>query len=449
VGNLARRITAAVEDMHGLTTVSHPASWLLNALGAGPTSSGVRVTPESAIRNAAVYRAVTLLSGLCGQIPLEVKQAHESGQGAKLATKHPNYRLLVHQPNDFQTSYQWRNAMMLSVTLRGNGYTAILWKSDGTIDQLRFIHPNWVQVYIDDDGHPVYRVRLHPVHGPWIWLSRFEMHHLWVDSMNGYIGISPIEANREGIGLAQGAEEYAARLMGNGAVPAGILQVPPATGPEARAAARLSWEEAHRGIGNAHKLAVIPNDIKFEQIAMSSVDAQWIELRKFQKEEISTIYGIPADLMDMSGGRSMGGVTGVEQRFLSFLATTLDKYLIAWEQSLDKDIFTPEEYDQYWPKFDRSALLQTDQQTLWRTLAIGRQWGWLTVNQVLAKLDMPGIGKPGDVLLDPTNMNRIPIDPTMGLEASGQNPQEAASVVAFLRNTLTDGRSAAGGTSHG
>lgn len=449
MGNLARRITAAVEDMHGLTTVSHPASWLLNAMGAGPTSSGVRVTPESAIRQASVYRAVTLLSGLVAQISVNVKEAHESGQGAKPATAHPNYRLLKHQPNDFQTSYHWRNSMMMSLTLRGNAYSAILWKRDGTIDQIRFIHPNWVQVYIDDDGHPVYRVRLHPVHGPWIWLSRFEMHHLWVDSMNGYIGISPIEANREGIGLAQGAEEYAARLMANGAVPSGILKVPPATGPEAKAAARISWEEAHRGIGNAHKLAVIPNDLAFEKIAMSSVDAQWIELRKFQKEEIATIYGIPADLMEMSGGRSMGGVTGVEQRFLSFLATTLDKYLVAWEQVMDKDFFTPEEYDRFWPRFERSELLRTDQLTLFRTFAIGRQWGWLTVNHILAKLDMPGIGKAGDVLLDPTNMNRIPIDPTLALDAGGNQPDPSTAIVNFIRSALTDGRPAAGGNGNG
>jgi HK97 family phage portal protein len=454
VGKLAQRLTASQLDIGSLSPLSPGASWFLNAFAGGPTAAGIHVTPDTALRNAAVYRCVELLSSLPAFLPLQVYRRHPSGVGADAATDHPNHNLLFHQPHDWQVSYQWRQAMGTSLFLRGNAYSAVVWNKDGTIDKIIFLHPDRVQVYVDQDGIPVYRVRAHPVLGPWVWLSRFEMHHFWVNSTNGYIGVGPIEANRETVGLAQGAEEYGARLMSNGGQISGVLSLPPGVSKEVLAAGRMSWEEAHQGVGQAHRTAVLPGEIKFTPIQMTSVDAQWLEMRKFSVEDIGRLFGVPADFLNLTG-HVQGGVTGVEQRFLSFLATRLDPVLVAWEQCMQRDFFTPDERDSVYPRFHRAALLRTDLLTRYRAWAIGRQWGWLTANNVLGFEEMNPIGgDAGNTYLDPMNMARISgAGGTAGDLTGLSTVPEAAldeRIMSFIRQALADGGLvAAGGNGHG
>lgn len=453
MGKLAQRLTASQLAIGSLSPLSPGASWFLNAFAGGPTAAGIHVTPDTALRTAAVYRCVELLASLPAFLPLQVYRRHPSGVGADAATDHPNHQLLFHQPNDWQVSYQWRQAMGTSLFLRGNGYSAVVWNKDGAIDKIVFLHPDRVQVYVDQEGIPVYRVRAHPVLGPWLWLSRFEMHHLWVNSTNGYIGIGPIETTRETIGLAQGAEEYGARLFSNGAQVSGILSLPAGIAKEAKEAAKLSWQEAHRGVGQAHGTAVLPGETKFTPIQMTSVDAQWLEMRKFSVEDIGRIFGVPGDFLNMSG-HVQGGVTGVEQRFLSFLATRLDPVLVCWEQCMQRDFFTPDERDKVYPRFHRAALLRTDLLTRYRAWAIGRQWSWLTRNNILGFEDMnPDTGPDGDSYFNPLNMATVPGPGGTAGDQTGITTAPEADledrIVAIIQKLAAGGVPAAGGNGHG
>jgi HK97 family phage portal protein len=302
---------------------------------------------------------------------------------------------------------------------------------------------------VDGDGYPVYRVTLFPSEQV-IWLSRFEIHHVWTVSNNGYTGLSPIEQQREAVGLALGAEEYGARMLGNGGVPAGVLEIPAGMNPDAEAAMRSTWKEVHEGsVSNAGKTAVLKGGAKYTPIGMKSVDIQWIEERKLQVEEICRIYGVPPALVQHTSPASSWG-TGEIARYMGFLATTINPMLIASEQAMQRDLFTPEEFDQVWPQHNRAGLLATDLLTRYRSYAIGRQWGWLTANNILALEDMNPVGAEGDVLLDPTNMVRIPVDPTALLDAGGNGGGDgetatAEQVAVFLQKALTGGRGAAEG----
>ena len=448
MGSLARRIAASVRPVPERTGVRQdPAAWLIGLMGGGRTASGVRVTPESALRVTTVWRCVSLLSWLRASLPLKVLRALQPA-GTEIYRAHPNYRLLAQAPNGWMTSFGWRQYSGLCLLLYGNEYDALTWK-DGVLQEIIPVHPDRVLVYVDGDGYPVYRVTLFPSEQV-IWLSRFEIHHVWTVSNNGYTGLSPIEQQREAVGLALGAEEYGARMLGNGGVPAGVLEIPAGMNPDAEAAMRSTWKELHEGsVSNAGKTAVLKGGAKYTPIGMKSVDIQWIEERKLQVEEICRIYGVPPALVQHTSPASSWG-TGEIARYMGFLATTINPMLIASEQAMQRDLFTPEEFDQVWPQHNRAGLLATDLLTRYRSYAIGRQWGWLTANNILALEDMNPVGAEGDVLLDPTNMVRIPVDPTALLDAGGNGGGDgetatAEQVAVFLQKALTGGRGAAEG----
>jgi len=448
VGRLAELITAAAGKPSGSKAIGTGQSWLISLMGGGRTASGTNVTADTAMRQTTVWRCVSLLSWIRAYLPLKVYRARAGG-GSEVARDHPNYRLLAQAPNGWQTSFQRRQFLGLSQLTRGASYEILQWKG-GTLQAMIPVHPDRVQVYADADGFPIYKVKLYPSNEV-VWLSRFEISHGWLVSGDGYTGLSPIDQNKEAVGLALAAEEYGARIMGNGAVVSGVLTLPAAAyaNPELRAAAKLSWQEAHEGLGKVGKTAVLPSDTKFEPISMTSTDAQWIEMRKLQVEEICRIYGVPPELVQHTSPVSSWG-TGVEQRFMAFLATTIDPMLVADEQVMQRDLFTPEEFDVVWPQYNRAALLRTDLLTRYRAYAIGRQWGWLTVNKILEKEDENPVGAEGDVLLDPMNMQRIPVDPTALLDAGGNGGGDGQTatpkqVADFLQKALTGGRGAAEG----
>jgi HK97 family phage portal protein len=446
VGELMRRITAGT-TVGDLNTASMQAFLSGEPLGS-VAGTGETITPQRALGIPAIYQGIRLLASLPASLPLKVYRAAPDGRGASPARDHPNFPLLYHAPNPWQTSYQWRVAMGMSLHLRGNAYSSLIWDKRGNLQEIHWLHPDRVEVWLDRSGLPVYKVKLNPATNETTMLSRFEMHHLWTETMDGYAGMSAIEMCRESIALAVGAEGFATRLMANGAQPSGILTLPAGMTAEARAAAKLSWDEAHRGLGNAGRTAVIPADVKFEPLTMKLADAQWVEMRRLSKEEMATLLGLPGDFLTIAGGQ-MGGVTGVEQRFIQALVLRFNPILVAWEQALQRDVFTPEELDVVYPRFNRSALLQTDTLTRYRVYSIGRQISMLNPNECRA-LEELNPYEGGDEYDKPANMLTVP---------GGTQPQEPPAVedptadldhrlMASVEAALAEGTSAPGGN-HG
>jgi HK97 family phage portal protein len=343
-------------------------------------------------------------------LPLRIMRLAETDG---LETRSPakdlqEYRLLHSRPNPWMTSFAWRQQQGMSLHLWGDAYSLLRLGRDGRVERITPLHPRQVTVLRDDDGYPVYEVQPPDKTKKPVRLLAHEMHHCWLHSVNGYNGVSPITANREAIGLALGLEEYGSRLMSNGAVMSGVLKVPREAGPEARATAKKTWEEGHRGLANAHKVAVLEEGMDFTPISMKSVDAQWLEARKFQVEEIARIYGCPPELIQHTSPITSWG-TGVEQRFISWMATKVDPILVASEQTLQRDILPNEDPDEVYPRYSRQALLRTDTLTRYQVYGIARQWGLKNANECRALEDENPIpGAAGNTYLDPQNMYLLP-----------------------------------------
>ena len=436
---LARRIVAASAAGRGLSPLAGRGNWLLNLIGWGDTAAGVNVTPDTAVRQTAVWRAVVLLSWILAYLPLKTYRVRSDGRGADLAKDHPNYRRLARRPNDWMTSYQWRLMKGFSLFLRGNAYDLLTFNPDMSLAAIVPLHPDSVSVWVAEDGSPVYEVS-DQRSGTISYVSRYNIHHTFLWTTDGYTGLNPIEQHRETIGTALATEEYAGRAMANGGLLSGVLHLPPNLSPEAETAMKTSWKDAHTGRSNAGKVAVLKEGAKYEKIAMSLLDAQYIEQRKFSVEDIARIYGVPPELLQHTSPVTSWG-TGVEQRFIAFLATTIAPILVAEEQALERDMFLPEEEDVVYPKFNRGALLQTDLLTRYRAYAMGRQWGFLTRNNILQNEEMNTTGPEGDTYLDPMNMIRVPRDPDLYSDEPDQpNAGLEREVADLVRQYLASGR---------
>jgi len=263
-------------------------------LGGGANSAtGLSVTPDGAMRVTVVYRAVSILAQTYASLPLSVDKFQPDG-GILADKTHPLYDTIVYQPNKFQTSFEWREMMAGHFALRGRCYSEIVSSGGRAIDQLIPLHPDRVTPFRAPDGRLAFNYQ--PIDGPSRVILQSEMHWMHLMSTNGIDWISPIGLCREAVGLALATEEHAARLFSNGAKPGGILKMPGHfKDAETKKKFALSWQEAQGGLRNTARTAILENGMEWQQVGMTSEDAQFLEMRNFQLAEIGPrIFGVPA-----------------------------------------------------------------------------------------------------------------------------------------------------------
>lgn len=397
MGFLTKAFTAGL----GTPIAATGGSKILELFGGPASIAGPSVTPERSITLTAVWRCVNLLSNLRAFLPLKLYRIRDDGSKEE-ATDH-YLSNLIRKPNSWQTSFALRQFWGMSQLLWGNEYGLIDWRN-GKVNQILPLHPKRVQLFLDDNGTPVYRVELR--NGTYAWLSRFEVYHVMLFSMDGYTGVSPIQACRESLGLAAAIEEWGARTMANSGIPSGILTLPQGLTKEQEAAIKAQWQEVYAGLANTGRTAVLRAGMKYEPIGLKPVDLEWMETRKFGIEEVCRIYGVPPELAQHTSPVTSWG-TGVEQRFQAFLTTTLDPHLVAVEQGLERALLLDSEQGRYYLRHQRAAMLRTDLITRFNAYRVGRMSGFMTVNEIRALEELNPVGPEGDVLLDPLNMVRI------------------------------------------
>lgn len=263
-------------------------------LGGGANSAtGLSVTPDGAMRVTVVYRAVSILAQTYASLPLSVDKFQPDG-GILADKTHPLYDTIVYQPNKFQTSFEWREMMAGHFALRGRCYSEIVSSGGRAIDQLIPLHPDRVTPFRAPDGRLAFNYQ--PIDGPSRVILQSEMHWMHLMSTTGVDWISPIGLCREAVGLALATEEHAARLFSNGAKPGGILKMPGHfKDAETKKKFALSWQEAQGGLRNTARTAILENGMEWQQVGMTSEDAQFLEMRNFQLAEIGPrIFGVPA-----------------------------------------------------------------------------------------------------------------------------------------------------------
>ena len=221
---------------------------------------------------------------------------------------------------------------------------------------------------------------------------------------DGLVGYSPIAMAKNAIGLAIAAEEYGSKFYANGAAPSGVLEHPGILKDPSKV--RDSWNETFGGSGNAHKIAVLEEGMKYTPISINPSEAQFLETRKFQIDEIARIFRVPPHMI---GDLERSTFSNIEQQSLEFVKYTLEPWLVRWEQSMTRALISQSDKSKYFIKFNVDGLLRGDYQSRMNGYATARQNGWMSANDIreLENLDRIPAEEGGDLYLINGNMTKL------------------------------------------
>ena len=348
----------------------------------GRTTSGKPVNERTAMQTTAVYACVRILAEAVASLPLHVYEYQDDG-GKKLVHDHPLYYLLHDEPNPEMTSFVFRETLMSHLLIWGNAYAQIIRDGAGRVLGLYPLLPDKMDVQRDDRGNIYYVYSRNSDENPMfkeygdIRLKAEDVLHIPGLGFDGLIGYSPIAMAKNAVGMTLACEEYGASFFANGANPGGVLEHPGVLKDPSKV--RESWNSVYRGVNNAHKIAVLEEGMKYQQIGIPPEEAQFLETRKFQINEIARLYTIPPHMV---GDLDKSSFSNIEQQSLEFVKYTLDPWVIRWEQSLQRSLLLPGEKGKYFIKLNVDGLLRGDYQSRMNGYAVGRQNGWFSANDI-------------------------------------------------------------------
>ena len=348
----------------------------------GRTTSGKPVNERTAMQTTAVYACVRILAEAVASLPLHVYEYQDDG-GKKLVHDHPLYYLLHDEPNPEMTSFVFRETLMSHLLIWGNAYAQIIRDGAGRVLGLYPLLPDKMEVQRDDKGNIYYVYSRNSDENPTfkeygnIKLKAEDVLHIPGLGFDGLIGYSPIAMAKNAVGMTLACEEYGASFFANGANPGGVLEHPGVLKDPSKV--RESWNSVYRGVNNAHKIAVLEEGMKYQQIGIPPEEAQFLETRKFQINEIARLYRIPPHMV---GDLDKSSFSNIEQQSLEFVKYTLNPWVIRWEQSLQRSLLLPGEKGEYFIKLNVDGLLRGDYQSRMNGYAVGRQNGWFSANDI-------------------------------------------------------------------
>ena len=366
----------------------------VDQLGNGPnfifgrTTAGKPVNERTAMQTTAVYACVRILAEAIASLPLHIYKYDEKG-GKVMAIDHPLYTLLHDEPNPEMTSFVFRETMMSHLLIWGNAYAQIIRDGAGRVVSLYPLLPNQMEVDRDDKGRIFYTYTRQNDDNPNfkengdIVLKAEEVLHICGLGFNGLKGFSPLAMAKNAVGMTIACEEYGASFFANGANPGGVLEHPGILKDPAKV--RESWNEVYRGSNNAHKVAVLEEGMTYKTIGIPPEEAQFLETRKFQLDEIARLYRIPPHMV---GSLERSTFNNIEQQSLEFVKYTLDPWVIRWEQALQKALLLPSEKGKYFIKLNVDGLLRGDYKSRMEGYSIGLQNGFMSPNDVRALEDL-------------------------------------------------------------
>lgn len=346
----------------------------------GGTTSGKAVNERTAMQTSAVYACVRILAESVAGLPLHVYERTANGSKSTKPS-HPLYRLLHDEPNREMTSFVFRETLMSHLLLWGNAYAQIIRDGRGFPIALYPLLPDRMAVDRNESGELVYTYQSDKGQ---VKLRRENILHIPGLGFDGLIGYSPIAMAKNAVGLALATEDYGATFFANGANPGGVLEHPGVIKPEQADRLRESWQSQFGG-ANAHKVAVLEEGLKFHQMSIPPEQAQFLETRKFQINEIARIFRVPPHMV---GDLEKSSFSNIEQQSLEFVKYTLDPWVVRWEQSLQQALILPSEKATFFIKFNLDGLLRGDYQSRMQGYSTGIQNGFMSVNDVRGLEDM-------------------------------------------------------------
>lgn len=365
--------------------------------------SGVTVNEETALRYITVYSCVRVLAETLGSLPLSVHRTRSDG-GSDKAQDHPVYELIHDLPNDEMTTQTWREASMGHLTLSGNCYSIITHNNKGQVVDLYPVdwhmvdpkrNPNTgkIEYHIADRG----KVEVFPIE---------KVFHIPGFGFDGVKGYSPIRMAAESIGIGMAASEFSARFYGQGMNIGGVLEHPNELSDDAYKRLQTWIEEKGSGMANSWKPLILEEGMKFSRIPMPLTDAQFVETRKFTRDEIGGLFRVPPHMI---GNLERATFSNIEHQGIEFVQHTMLPYITRWEQAINWKLFTKDEREKgYYARFNLSGLLRGDYKSRQEGLAIMRQNGVINADTWRSLEGMNPIDGPeGQEYL--VNGNMIPV----------------------------------------
>ena len=374
----------------------------------GRTTSGKNVNEMTALQTTAVYACVRILAEAIASLPIHVYKYTDEGKEQDV--NHQLYYLLHDEPNPDMTSFVFRETLMSHLLIWGNAYAQIIRDGRGQVLALYPLLPDRMTVKRDDKGELYYVYQRSEEDNPNfkdkgnIILKKSEVLHVPGLGFDGLIGYSPIAMAKNAVGMTLATEEYGASFFANGANPGGVLEHPGILKDPSKV--RESWNQVYQGTNNSHKVAVLEEGMIYKTIGIPPNEAQFLETRKFQINEIARLYRIPPHMV---GDLEKSSFSNIEQQSLEFVKYTLDPWVVRFEQAFQKALLLPDEKKTYFIKFNVDGLLRGDYQSRMNGYAIGRQNGWLSTNDIRRLEDMNPLSKEegGDLYLVNGNMTKL------------------------------------------
>lgn len=406
------RSTPGLVIVENRATIENPnvgiiAPTVLTASGANINTPFGIITPSVALTLSTVYACARVLAETLASMDLHLMRRTPNGK--ERATDHKLYGLIADAPNEMMTSYSWRERMILSCLLGGNSYDAIIRDGAGRVVELQPIRFDKIRVGVTLDHKKVFKFDGQVY-------DNDEFLHIQNVSQDGLCGDSTITFARTSISLGLASEQYGTRLFSQGSASNKWVEIPRKLTDDERKRAREAWAGNYAGMTNAHKVPFLEDGWKLHEIGISKDDMQFLATRAFNVVDICRWFRVPphkvADLQRSTNNN-------IEHQAIEFITDTIRPWAVRIEQELNAKLLLPSERSKYFFRFNLDSLLRGDLDSRYGAYALGRQWGFLSPNDIRESEDMNKLPDgQGDIYLDPLNM----VPATQFLPGGLQNP---------------------------
>lgn len=381
-----------------------PQPMLYAALGGYASNTGVPVTPFTSLQSMAVYGCIRAISQDIAILTPFVRRRLARG-GYRRDLDHP-LNTLFRRPNRWQTWFEFISYCVASLCLRGNGFVAVERDGGGNPIELVPIAPDRCTIMLTDEGELWYRINSRRL-GFGLLVPPDDMIHIKNMSLDGYVGVSPIAIAQDAIGLSLATQQHGSILFRQGGQISGLVSHPGQLSKEAADRIANSWRETHAGVQNAHKVAILEEGMKFEKIAITNEEAQFLETRRFQVVDICRLYGVPPHRL---GELDKATLNNIEQQNQQYVDSALKPTTRSIEQLFDHHLLFEDERTFREVRFDFDDMTRGDMQTRYASYQIGTLNGWLSRNEVRARENLDPIDDgTGDEYRVPLN-TAVPSD---------------------------------------
>ncbi|MFM9563258.1 MULTISPECIES: phage portal protein [Streptomyces] len=386
-----------------LSGIATPEKWIEEWWSGGSANSaGVRVDHETALMYAPFFAGVRVIAEDLGLLPFFLYE--RMSRGKKRAISHPLYPLLHDAPNDMMGAMSFKEALQGHAITHGRGVAYVVThERTGVIEELWPLRPDRLRVKVRQMGKGRVERWIQyrdDVNGIYANLAPGE--YLCINGLgdNGVTGYSVVELAANSIGLGLATEHYGAKVFSNGAAPAGALSHPENLSPEARKRMADDWENIHRGIDRAHRVAILEEGVTWQQVGLPNDANQFLETRKLQVTDMARWLRLPPHKI---GDLDRATFSNIEEQQIDYVSSALSAWLTRWEQAVLTQLLLPEERVTYFAEHLVDALLRGNTIARYQAYAVGRQWGWLSANDVREKENLNPVDG-GDAYLVPLNM---------------------------------------------